>query len=271
VLTLHDLSLFRHPESHPRTRLLSTRRLLPRLARRAAAVVAPSDFTRGEILDLLQLPAERVHTVPLAAAGHFQPVRDPAALGAVRDRYRLPPRFALFVGTLEPRKNLHRLVRAFHAVRARGLPHELILAGPSGWLMDGFARDVERLGLATVVRHIGYVPTADLAALYSLAELFVYPSLYEGFGLPALEAMACRTPVLTSDGSGLAEVCGDAAWRVDPLDQAALAEALYRLLDDRELREALARRGLARAGDFSWDRAARQTMTIYRQVAAHRR
>ena len=266
VLTIHDLSLIRYPEYHPRRRIPS-RTLLPRLARRAAAVIAVSEFTRGEILRVLGLPGDKVHTVHAAAAECFQPVTDPARMAAVRDKYGLPPRFVLYVGAVEPRKNLHRLLRAFRDVRQREFPHQLILAGPPGWMMDDFAHERSRLGLDGVVRLLGYVPADDMPALYSLAELFVYPSLYEGFGLPTLEAMACGTPVLSSNGSALAEVCGDSSRLVDPENEEELAEAMAILLGDADLRADLSRKGLQRARDFSWRRAAKETMAVYARAA----
>lgn len=267
VVTIHDLSLFRYPQHHPRGRILTTRALLPRLARRAAAVLAVSEFTRREILSVLHLPPDKVHTIHSAAAERFSPVTDPARLAEVRQRYDLPERFVLFVGTVEPRKNLHRLVRAFRQVRQRGFPHVLILAGHPGWLMDDFAAEIQRLGLRAVARRLGYVADADLPALYSLAQLFVYPSLYEGFGLPTLEAMACGTPVLSSNSSALAEVCGDAACLVDPLNEQALADAMASLLRDDARRDELRHKGLARAREFSWQRAAAETMVVYERAA----
>lgn len=270
VLTIHDLSLFRHPGSHPRRRVLFTGRLLPRLAQRAAAIAADSEFTRQEILTLLKIPAERVHTVHCAAGEMFAPVTSAERLAEVRQRWQLPEHFVLFVGTIEPRKNLHRLVRAFRQVKRRGFPHTLALAGAMGWQMAGLPREIEQLGLGEAVRLLGHVPDADLPALYSLADLFVYPSLYEGFGLPALEAMACGAPVLSSNGSALAEVCGEAACLIDPHDQEALGESMAGLLRDPERRADLRDRGLARARDFSWNRAARETLSLYRRAAAGR-
>jgi glycosyltransferase involved in cell wall biosynthesis len=267
VLTIHDLSLYRYPHFHPRWRIATTRQFLPRLARRAAAVVAVSEFTRREILSVLHLPADKVHVVHSAAAASFRPVTDVAQLAAVRQRYGLPERFVLFVGTVEPRKNLFRLVRAFRQVRQRGLPHALVLAGHKGWLMDGFAAEIERLGLSDATRRLGYIPDVDLPALYALADLFVYPSLYEGFGLPTLEAMACGTPVLSSNSPALAEVCADAACLVDPLDEEALAEAIVAVLRDPERRAELSRAGLIRAREFSWQRAAEETMAVYARAA----
>jgi len=167
---------------------------------------------------------------------------------------------------LEPRKNLARLIRAYRRLRLNGYSHELVVVGPWGWSMNGFCRQIEELGLKDMIHILGYVPTEDLPGLYSLATVFVFPSLYEGFGLPPLEAMACGTPVLSSNNSSLAEVCADAAYLVDPQDEDGLAEGMMELLADRERRIELSRLGRRRARQFSWARAARETIAVYRQV-----
>lgn len=170
------------------------------------------------------------------------------------------------MGTLEPRKNLTRVVRALAQVRAHGYPHELVLVGPKGWMMDAFEREVQALGLEDAVRYLGYVPLEDLPGIFSLATAFVFPSLYEGFGLPPLEAMACGTPVLTSNRSSLREICGDAAYLVEPESEEAIAAGLCELLGDGNLRRSLRQRGLERVSQFSWQRAARETAAVYRRV-----
>ena len=170
------------------------------------------------------------------------------------------------MGSLEPGKNRGRLLQAFGRLRARGLEHTLAVAGQRAWRFEGEEPLAGRLGLADAVRFLGYVPPADLPALYSAADLFVFPSLYEGFGLPALEALACGTPVVTSSVSALPEVVGDAALQVDPLDVEALAEAMERLLRDDGLRADLRERGLRRAEEFSWERTARQTLAVYERA-----
>jgi glycosyltransferase involved in cell wall biosynthesis len=266
VLTVHDASLFLYSHTHPRRRLLAMRLILPLVARRAAAVITVSEHARRDLLRVLRLPPEKVEVVYQAAPATFQPIHSRRQLVHLRRKYRLPQDFILFVGTLEPRKNLVRLLRAFEQVRRCGYRHRLVLVGARGWLMDDFDREMERLGLAEAVQHLGYVAATDLPGLYNLAALFVFPSLYEGFGLPALEAMACGTAVLTSNNSGLREICGDAAYLVDPTDQENLAEGMIELLADSARRTELSWRGLARARDFSWRQTAIQTQAIYEGI-----
>jgi len=266
VLTVHDMSLFRHPRHHPWSRLLTVRAVFRLAVKRAAALIAVSEFTRSELLEVLRPPPEKVHVVYEAAPDDFGPETDPTALTALRRRYELPDSFILTVGTLEPRKNLIRLLRAFRTVRDLGFDGALLLVGPRGWLMSRFAPEIQALGLADHVKCVGYVPEADLRGLYSAATILAYPSLYEGFGLPVVEAMACGTPVLSSARSALAEVCGDAAVLVDPESELAVAHGVARLLRDRELREHLRERGFARAATFSWRQAAQQVLRVYDRV-----
>jgi glycosyltransferase involved in cell wall biosynthesis len=236
--------------------------------RRAAAVIAVSEHARQELQRVLRVPAGKIHVVHEAAPNGFQPLVSPAARAALRRKYQLPDEYLLYVGTLEPRKNLNRLIRALKQVRAAGHRHRLVLVGPQGWMMQNFRKEIAAEDMTNAVQFLGYVPTADLPGLYSLATLFVFPSLYEGFGLPPLEAMACGTPVVSSNRSSLAEICGDAAHLVDPEDTPQIAQALCDLLEDPARRAALGQRGLARAKSFSWQRAAQETAAIYRQVVA---
>lgn len=266
ILTIHDASLFLFSHYHPRTRLMSIRLTLPFLARRAAAIICVSHHARTELTRILNLDPERVHVVYEAAPATFQPVTDPHCLEGLRRKYRLPERFLLHVGTLEPRKNLPRLIRALYEIRRRGCDIKLVLVGARGWQLDSFDEEIERLSLQDAVHFTGYVPSTDLPGLFSLATLFVFPSLYEGFGLPPIEAMACGTPVLTSNRGSLPEICGDAAYLVDPEDEQALADGLFALLSDADWRTELARCGLAHARTFSWERAASETVAVYREV-----
>lgn len=266
VITVHDASLFVYGHYHPRARHLTIRLMLPLVARRAASVITVSEHSRQELVRVLGLPEEKINVIYEAAAPHYRPVTDEACLDALRAKYRLPQNFLLFVGTLEPRKNLTRVVRALAQVRAHGYPHELVLVGPKGWMMDAFEREVQALGLEDAVRYLGYVPLEDLPGIFSLATAFVFPSLYEGFGLPPLEAMACGTPVLTSNRSSLREICGDAAYLVEPESEEAIAAGLCELLGDGNLRRSLRQRGLERVSQFSWQRAARETAAVYRRV-----
>lgn len=266
VLTIHDASLFLYSHYHPRMRLLSIRLTLPLLARRAAAVICVSHHARAELVRILKLDPEKVYVVYEAAPAGYRPVADPHELERLRRKYRLPERFLLHVGTLEPRKNLPRLVRALHQIRQRGCDISLVLVGAQGWHLNGLGQEIEHLGLQDAVRFTGYVPGEDLPGLYSLATLFVFPSLYEGFGLPPIEAMACGAPVLSSDRGSLPEICDGAAYMVDPEDEQALADGLLALLGDAEWRAELSRRGQARARAFSWEKAARETALVYRRV-----
>lgn len=266
VLTIHDASLFVYGHYHPRARHLTMRLTLPLIARRADAIITVSEHSRQDLIRVLGLKPEKIHVIYEAAGPMFRPVTDPSRLQVLRRKYKLPPCFVLYVGTLEPRKNLLRLLRALKQIRDEGLPHELVLAGAMGWMMETFNQEVRALGLEDAVHYLGYIPSEDLPGLFSLATVFAFPSLYEGFGLPPLEAMACDTPVLTSNRSSLAEICGDAAYLVDPQDEGAIAAGLGDLLRDEELRRSLRRKGLKRVADFSWQRAARETSAVYKHV-----
>lgn len=266
VLSIHDASLFLYRQFHPPARLLTIRLMLPLAVRRASAVVTMSESARDDLREVLKIPTEKIHVIHEAAPAEFSPISDKAVLASIRERYGLAGPYILYVGTIEPRKNLSRLLRAFARFRRQGFTHDLALVGPRGWSMDGLEAQIAELSLGGAVRLIGYVPERDLIGLYSSATLFVFPSLYEGFGLPPLEAMACGTPVITSNNSSLAEVCDGAACLVEPTDVPRLAEVIAELVADPERRAALSQLGRQRAAEFSWERAARQTMEVYHTV-----
>jgi glycosyltransferase involved in cell wall biosynthesis len=267
VVTLHDLSLLLRPHEHPRRRVALVTPVLRRSVARAAAVVTPSQAVRADALATLRLDPARVHVVPEAAAPSFRRRADPATVDDIAARYGLRPGFVLHVGTIQPRKNLVRLVDAYAWLRQRGVEVPLVLAGPSGWGMEPVLRRIARDDVAGWVRVVGHVPDGDLVALLSLAGVVAVPSLDEGFGLPVIEALACGAPVVTSDRGALREVAGEAALVIDPTDTAALADALSRALHDRELRERLSTAGPARAARFSWDAAATAMLGVYRAAA----
>ncbi|WP_026369124.1 glycosyltransferase family 4 protein [Kallotenue papyrolyticum] len=265
VVTIHDLAFLRFRLHTPAKRLYLA--AFTRLSvRRAAHVITVSEFTRREVLELLHLPPERVTAIPNGCDARFRPL-DPSAVEAFRVRNNLPARFLLFVGTLEPRKNVPTLLRAYARVREHlNLP--LLIGGGKGWLYDEIFALTRQLGLEREVRFLGFLEADELPLWYAAATAFVYPSLYEGFGFPPLEAMATGTPVVTSNTASLPEVVGDAALTVPPTDEAALAEALVRVVTDDDLRADLRRRGPQRARQFRWPATAAATIELLRRVAA---
>lgn len=268
VMTIADLTPLLLP-THTFGRRLAHRLLFGRLARRAHHIVTISEHTRSDVIRYLKVPAERVTATPLAADERLAPVEDEREIAGLRDKYDLPRRYILHVGTIEPRKNLSRLVEALGALPQAHSDVVLALAGAKGWGDVGIERLVERLGLAGRVRLVGYVPEDELAGLYSGAQALVYPSLYEGFGLPPLEAMQCGCPVVTSNTSSLPEVVGDAGLLVDPTSVHGLAEAIERILEDEALRDRLRTAGRERAKQFTWKRCVEVTADVYERVVAN--
>ncbi len=275
VVTVHDLGYLYYPEAHTLSQNAYLRWSTRFNARSAAAVLADSEATRQDLVRHYQIPKEKISVVYPGRDETLLRICDPAALAGVRARYGLNEAYLLYVGTLHPRKNLVRLVQAFSllvqspASNAQSLiPNlQLVLAGQKGWLYDEVFALVRKLGLRDRVHLTGYVPEADLAALLSGARAFVYPSLYEGFGFPVLESMACGTPVICSNVSSLPEVAGDAAIQVDPLDVEALAQALYHVISDDGLCRELVERGYRQVQRFSWQRCTRETMQVFEEAA----
>ena len=271
VVTVHDLGYLYYPEAHtPFARWyldISTRWN----ARVATLILADSVATQRDLVRFYGTPLDKIRVVYPGPGQELSPARDPEALARVRQRYGLPARYMLYVGTLHPRKNLERLVQACHRL-CQGypgplLPH-LVIAGKKGWLYEALYRQIGLLGLQGRVHLPGYVPQEDLPALLSGAQAFLLPSLYEGFGLPVLEAMACGVPVICSNVSSLPEVAGDAALLVDPLDVQAITDAMARLLAHDTLRQELVERGLAQAARFSWLRCAQEALAVLEQAAS---
>ncbi|MFI5271435.1 MAG: glycosyltransferase family 4 protein [Ktedonobacterales bacterium] len=270
VLTVHDLAIYHFPEAFRRFNRTAGKWLFERSVARASALIAVSEATRRDLVELLGVADDRIHVVPEAADARFRQAVPEAEMARVRARYRLDGSYVLAVGTAEPRKNFGRLVAAFLAA-TQGLarPPRLVVVGDAGWLTAPLHARLAELERAGIVRVTGYVPRADLPALYAGATAFAYPSLYEGFGLPVLEALACGAPVVTSDGSAMAEVAGNAALLVAPQSVEAIAAALRRLLTDPALVRSLRQRAPQRAAAFTWERTARATLAVYTAVYEH--
>jgi exopolysaccharide biosynthesis WecB/TagA/CpsF family protein len=268
LVTVHDLGYEHFPAAHTLVQRAYLRLTTRYHARAATRITADSYATRRDLIQMYGADPEKISVVHLGVDhDRFRPVADPLALETVRARYHTGKRFILHVGTLQPRKNLNRLLRAFATV-ARELPDvTLVLAGAQGWLAGDLEESIRHLGIDERVVLPGYVAGEDLPALLSAAELFVLPSLFEGFGLPVLEAMACGTPVFTSNTSSLPEVAGDAALLVDPLDKTGIARGIHLLLTQTALRAALRERGLAQAQAFTWDRTAGQILDLLLDIA----
>jgi glycosyltransferase involved in cell wall biosynthesis len=268
VVSIHDMSVSLMPQFHTMKKRLLTSRLVPIVARRASLVLTPSESTRRDVVRLLRLDPGRVKVIPYAPAPVFRP--SPPDAARVRALGLETPYF-LYVGTLEPRKNLVRALRAFARVGGTLPDHRFVLVGQRGWKYSEIVAEAARPELADRVTLAGYVAEADLPALYANATAFVYPSLYEGFGLPVMEAMATGLPVLTSRSSSLTEIAEGAAVLVDPLDETALADGMVSLATDEPLRASLRARGLERTASFTWERTARETAEAYREALEDRR
>jgi glycosyltransferase involved in cell wall biosynthesis len=265
VLTIHDL-IFRHlPQHHKPLNRWYLNLTVPLYCRRASRIIAISEYTRRDLIAAYGVPPEKITVVYEAAAPRYR-LQSPQAVAAVRARYGLPDRYLLFVGTIEPRKNLPRLLAAFETIHAEGLSDGLVIVGRRGWLYGDFFARLERSPVRDAVLLPGYVPDEDLPAVYAGAQALVFPSLYEGFGLPVLEAMACGTPVACSNTSSIPEVGGGAALYFDPTDTQKITASVRRLLREVELRDSLRARGLAWAARFSWDLAAARTEVVYGAV-----
>jgi glycosyltransferase involved in cell wall biosynthesis len=267
VQIINDIAWETNPEVFPRSVLLRLKLLVPGSARRARRIITVSEYSKTLICERYGIAPEMVAVTPHGVTDGYRPVTDSEALAAVRLRYGLERPFLLHVGKLQARKNLVRLIQAFRrGVVAAGLPHVLALVGPRTWTSEDIFRAIEDEQVQDRVIIVGEVPIGDLPALYSAADLFVFPSLAEGFGLPPLEAMSCGTAVISSSASSLPEVVGDAGIQIDPHDTNALAEAMVEVLRDDGLRESLVLHGLQRATLFSNERMTRLTMDVYKEV-----
>ena len=269
VNTIYDVVWLRYPETMDAKNYKRITQDIAYSVERADRIVTISESTKQDLIDLLHIPAEKIVIAPPGVdVDAFQNSYSADALYRIRQQYQLPDQYILYMGTLEPRKNIERLVQAFAQLcRMPGMEHYcLVLAGKRGWQYDTIFAQMQQLGLEDRIVCTGYVDEADKAAVYQMAEVFVFPSLYEGFGMPILEAMAAGVPVVTSNVSSMPEVAGDAALLVDPLNVSELTEAIYKLLTDEALRQQCVARGYERCRLFTWERSADTLVQMYHDM-----
>jgi len=269
VVSIHDLSFEHLPQTFNRRSRTQLRLTVRHSARRAAKILTLSEHTRRDVIETYGVDPEIVAAIPLAAPAHFGPVTQDKELQRVRHTYGIDGDYVLSVGSIQPRKNLVRLIKAYAELRGTRTGNKcpkLVIVGRCAWLYDETLRALEQTGVKDSVVLTGYVPESDLPVLYSGALCFIYPSYFEGFGLPPLEAMKCGAPVIVGNATSLPEVVGEAALKVDPFDVTAIAAAMDQLINNRELRDDLSVKGVARAKMFDWNETAQRTLAVYEQV-----
>ena len=262
VVMIHDLSFEHIPETFKRRSWMQMRLTVRRTARSASHIVTDSEYSRQDILRTYRLPPERVTTTPLAASSRFKPVNDRRVL----EKYSIAGDYILAVGSIQPRKNIARLIRAYTLMLSQHPGPKLVIVGKQAWLSEETLKAAALSSARESIVFTGYVPESDLAALYTGALCFAYPSFFEGFGIPLLEAMRCGTPTITSDRTSLPEVVGDASLLIDPFDEQSIADGLRRVISDAALREQLRSRGFVQSSLFDWRETARRTLGVYEQV-----
>ena len=263
ILTIHDLTPVLFPETHGLIHAYMQKHVVPMTLKNIQIIIADSENTKRDIANYFKISDDKIKVVYIGIDEKFRPS---ANARNIREKYNIGDYFILYVGTLEPRKNIPTLIRAFYIAQKKGVNCKLIIAGGEGWKYQGIYKAVEDLKLSNSIIFLGYVPDDDLPQLYSAADLFIYPSLYEGFGLPPLEAMACGCPVISSNTSSLPEVVGEAGLMVNPYDADEIANAIYKGLNDEKLREKMIEKGLERAKTFSWKKCAEKTLEVYESV-----
>lgn len=268
ILTIYDLSILKFKKFHPLPRrIVFSESRLRYSANKCNAIITCSCRTKEDVVDILGVLPEKVKVIYGAISPEFKKIGNKQMLQDIMKRYSLPQKYIFYFGTLEPRKNIARLIEAFKMAKERMKDkYKLVLAGGRGWFCKDIFKTINRLRLGGSVMYIGYVPRDDLPFLLNGASAFVCPSFYEGFGLPPLEAMACGAPTLVSNASCFPEVVGDAALKVNPYSVDDIADGIYQILTDRNLRETLRQKGLERVRDYSWEKTARETLVLYNEV-----
>lgn len=269
VITIHDMAHIHYPDYIEKHNYNFLTRELKKHAMRSTLILVPSISTKSDIVNYLGIPEDKVKVIYWGVEPLCRPIQDTSVLDSTRERYGLSQNNILFVGTLQPRKNVEGLIEAFRILNIRSqIPHNLLLVGCKGWEYSEVFRRINEYGLNDKVKWIGYVDSKDLPVLYNIADAFVLPSHYEGFGLPILEAMACGTPVITSNVSSMPEVAGDAAILIDPKSPEMIADGIEKVINDRDLKDGLRERGLIRAKEFTWGKSAAETIASFEEVTS---
>lgn len=265
VAFIHDLTTILYPRYHTKSNIFLHKQRF-RNMKKVDAILTNSEHTKKDIIEYLNIKPEKIFVTHLGAGEHFKPL-DGALVDPVLQKYNIKRPYILFIGTLEPRKNVQLLIKAFDNLKKRhDLPHQLVLVGGKGWMCEKILKEIESSDYKKDINQPGYVADADLPALMNGADVFVYPSFYEGFGLPILEAMQCGTPVITSNTSSMPEVGGKACLYIDPKDSDWLSHQIYKVISDTNLRKNLSENGIVRAKDFSWEKCARETLKVYESL-----
>ena len=266
VVTFHDMTFFIYPEKHTLAKRYFFPWMMRHSSKKAEKIITVSESTRDDAIRYLKTPPDKIVAIHLGYQDIFHPITDQVLLDNVRQQYKLPDQFIFYAGAFEPRKNIPLLLSVYERLVQQQPDLSLVLTGGTGWDNKETLALMNSMHSKDKVIRLGHVPYADLPSIYNLAEIFVYPSLYEGFGLPPLEGMACGTPVITTNISSMPEVVGDAGVLVPPNDEAALLQAIQQVLDDPVLRQRLQIAGPKRAANFTWKRTAQKTLTIYEEV-----
>lgn len=265
VITVYDLTYELFPQFHTKENISRYKETYGTKLKEMDKIIAISENTKKDLINLYKINPQRIKVIYGAADEIYRPVKDLTRLGQVKEKYNLPDRFILFVGVIEPRKNIVRLIKAYQQLK-RSIQQKLVIVGEKGWLYEDVFKAIGESDWRDDIIFLNNIPKEDLACLYSACDLFVYPSLYEGFGLPPLEAMSCQAPVISSNTSSLPEVMGGAGILITPTSVEELSEAMYKVLTNATLREEMGSKGLERAKLFSWKKSAQETIGVYKEV-----
>jgi len=272
ILTIHDLTPMLFPQTHGVINVFLHKFLLPKAAKNADKIIADSENTKKDVINYLGIPQENIKVIHCGVSENFKIIdkeNDKKRIDLIRLKHGLPEKYILTVSTLEPRKNLLTLIKAYHKLKKNKIKHKLIVIGAKGWKYHNIFNAVKQYNLENDVIFLGFIPNNELPVIYNLSDIFVYPSIYEGFGLPPLEAMACGIPVVTSNTSALPEVVGNAGIMVNPYNPDEFTNAFYEVINNEGLKKEMIEKGLERVKTFSWEKNARETKEIYDDVTTY--